>query len=333
MDVEAGGGAVVVGIAFAPGGEDKLAFGAGDGGLEAFGGVRGGIDDGFRKVLRLDEVSVAEDDGALDGVFEFTDVAGPVVEAEAAFGVGGEAFDLTAGADGGAAERSSGRGEDVFGALAEGRDAEGDDVEAVVEIFAEARRLRTSAARSRLVAATMRTSTWRVRVPPTRSNSRCLEDAEELGLQAGGDLADFVEEEGAAVGGFEACPFFCATAPVNEPFSWPKSSLSSRVSVRAAQLMATNGLGGARAEAVDGAGDQFLAGAVSPRIRTTVSSGARRATMPSSLWMAMLSPAMPISAASTRSRRRLFSERRRSRSRSDSRAAAARVATAPRASR
>ena len=36
-------------------------------------------------------------------------------------------------------------------------------------------------------------------------------------------------------------PFFCACAPVNEPFSCPKSSLSSRVSVTAAQLMATKG--------------------------------------------------------------------------------------------
>src|SRR6516225_4099283 len=43
---------------------------------------------------------------------------------------------------------------------------------------------------------------------------------------------------------------FCATskhparrseAPVNEPFSWPNSSLSMRVSGKAAQLIATNG--------------------------------------------------------------------------------------------
>src|ERR1035437_7731918 len=37
-------------------------------------------------------------------------------------------------------------------------------------------------------------------------------------------------------------PRFCWLAPVKEPFSWPKSSLSSRVSASAAQLTATKGL-------------------------------------------------------------------------------------------
>ena len=36
-------------------------------------------------------------------------------------------------------------------------------------------------------------------------------------------------------------PTFFSVAPVNEPFSWPNSSLSRRVSVRAAQLRQTNG--------------------------------------------------------------------------------------------
>ncbi len=36
-------------------------------------------------------------------------------------------------------------------------------------------------------------------------------------------------------------PFFLSTAPVKEPFSWPKSSLSSRLSGRAAQLVAMKG--------------------------------------------------------------------------------------------
>ena len=45
------------------------------------------------------------------------------------------------------------------------------------------------------------------------------------------------------------------------PFSWPKISLSMRVSGIAAQLMATNGLFLRGEELVDGAGDQLLAGA------------------------------------------------------------------------
>ena len=37
------------------------------------------------------------------------------------------------------------------------------------------------------------------------------------------------------------CPLRCVCAPVKEPFSWPNSSLSSRFSGMALQLMATNG--------------------------------------------------------------------------------------------
>ena len=36
-------------------------------------------------------------------------------------------------------------------------------------------------------------------------------------------------------------PGFCLIAPVNAPFSWPNSSLSSRVSVSAPQLTLMNG--------------------------------------------------------------------------------------------
>ena len=56
-------------------------------------------------------------------------------------------------------------------------------------------------------------------------------------------------------------PIFRSVAPVKAPFSWPNSSLSSRVSVSAAQLRQTNGVLAARAGVVDGAGDQFLADA------------------------------------------------------------------------
>ena len=50
-------------------------------------------------------------------------------------------------------------------------------------------------------------------------------------------------------------------APVNEPLTWPNSSLSSRSSGMAAQLTAMNGLVLAPAVIVQGACHQFLAGA------------------------------------------------------------------------
>ena len=60
-------------------------------------------------------------------------------------------------------------------------------------------------------------------------------------------------------------PLRALTAPVNDPLAWPKSSLSSSVSVMAAQLTGTNGPLGALAVGVDGLGDELLAGAALAR--------------------------------------------------------------------
>ena len=55
-----------------------------------------------------------------------------------------------------------------------------------------------------------------------------LEDAEELGLEVERELADLVEEEGAAAARSKA-PTWRASAPVKAPRSWPKSTLSASV--------------------------------------------------------------------------------------------------------
>ena len=56
-------------------------------------------------------------------------------------------------------------------------------------------------------------------------------------------------------------PGFWRSAPVKAPRSWPNSSLSIRPSGRAPQLTRTNGPAGAVRVAVQGGGDQLLAGA------------------------------------------------------------------------
>ena len=61
-------------------------------------------------------------------------------------------------------------------------------------------RLRTSAARSRLVAAMTRTSTRRYVDAADRLDLPSLQRAEKLRLQLERQLADLVEEDGAAVG-------------------------------------------------------------------------------------------------------------------------------------
>ena len=78
-------------------------------------------------------------------------------------------------------------------------------------------------------------------LPPTRRNLPLLQHAQDLDLQHRAHLADLVEEDRPLVGDLDAAPSGCASAPVNEPRMWPKSSESSSVSVSAPQLTATNG--------------------------------------------------------------------------------------------
>src|SRR5258708_31901106 len=67
-----------------------------------------------------------------------------------------------------------------------------------------------------------------------------LQHAQQLLLRAERHLADLVQEDRALVRGFEAT-LMLGHRPVKEPFSWPKSSLSSSVSGSAAQLTFTRG--------------------------------------------------------------------------------------------
>ena len=56
-------------------------------------------------------------------------------------------------------------------------------------------------------------------------------------------------------------PTRCSSAPVKAPLRCPNSSLSIRLSGRAPQLIATNGISARRLWSCSAAGDQFLAGA------------------------------------------------------------------------
>src|ERR1035441_3757170 len=122
-------------------------------------------------------------------------------------------------------------------------------------------------------------------------------------------------------------------APVNEPFSSPNSSLSSSVSVSAAQLIATKGFAARPLCRCSARATSSLPVPLSPSIRTGVSCGATRSIIRSSLRMAALSPTMPVSPAPSRSSSEAFSACRRSTSRTFSSAAAANVPTALKVSR
>ena len=67
-----------------------------------------------------------------------------------------------------------------------------------------------------------------------------LQHPQQLRLQLQRNVADFVEEQRAAVAPARSGRSRCAMAPVNAPFSWPNSSLSSRPVGMAAQFSLTN---------------------------------------------------------------------------------------------
>src|SRR3989441_1024777 len=96
--------------------------------------------------------------------------------------------------------------------------------------------------RSRFVAAIKRTFTGMGSPPPTRSISRSWTDRRILAWSA--RLMSAISSRNSVPP--DACskrPTRRATAPVNAPFSCPKSSLSNKFSGIAAQLTATNGPG------------------------------------------------------------------------------------------
>ena len=86
----------------------------------------------------------------------------------------------------------------------------------------------------------MRTLAFIVRLLPTRSNSRSWSTRSSFTCVAGENSP--ISSRNSVPP--EACsirPLRAAMAPVKAPFSCPNSSLSSRLSLRAAQLTFTNG--------------------------------------------------------------------------------------------
>ena len=86
----------------------------------------------------------------------------------------------------------------------------------------------------------MRTSTRRSRVPPTRRTDRLSSTRSSRGCSSSGSspISSRNSVPPAARSNAPACS---ACAPVNEPFSWPKSSLSIRLGGTAPQSKTTNG--------------------------------------------------------------------------------------------
>ena len=97
----------------------------------------------------------------------------------------------------------------------------------------------TSFSRDWCVAATTRTSIGIDSDPPTRSNFRSWSTRNNLTCMDSG-TSPISSKKRVPPLAISNRPLRCAAAPVNDPFSWPNSSLSSSDSGNAAQLIAVN---------------------------------------------------------------------------------------------
>ena len=139
----------------------------------------------------------------------------------------------------------------VLQALAQRRQAQREDAQPVVEVLAEAP-LGDGLLQIDVRRGQQRTSTLHRAVAPHRLERPLLEHAQQLGLQLERQLADLVEQQRAAVGHLEA-PGAVRVAPVKAPFTWPKSSLSSRLCGDRRAVDGDEGRPARGARAVDGA--------------------------------------------------------------------------------
>jgi len=200
-----------------------------------------------------------EDDRAFDEVLEFPDIAGPRPGHQGAKGVGRDGGDGPVHEAAVFADEVAGEGGDVLGMVAEGRGGEGEDFEAVIQVAAEevvAHHLGEVAVGGGDEADVDGDGFGAAEA----FKGLLLEGAEELGLEFEGNVADFIEEEGAVVGHFEAADLLAERAGEGAAFVAEEFAFEEAGGDGGA-VESDEGLGGAGAEAMDGAGDEFLAGA------------------------------------------------------------------------
>ena len=97
-----------------------------------------------------------------------------------------------------------------------------------------------------------------------------------------------------------------SVAPVNDPFSWPNSSDSSRVSGSAAQFTVMKGLPRRGERSCSAFATSSLPVPLSPWTSTVLETGAICSILTSTSWIAALSPMIPVRSCS---RRRSISRR------------------------
>ena len=206
---------------------------------------RGGDPLGER--VGLDQVRRPEDRAALHRVAQLAHVARPRVVAQHVLTARARASARGApAARQKKARKRRASAQDVLGPLAQRRHATPRRPRAGSRDPRGSGPPRRPRSRSRLVAATTRTSARRVRVSPTRSNSRSCRKRRSFAW-SGGAISPISSRKSVPPSAASTRPGWSRTAPVKAPRAWPKSSLASSSPDSVGQFTTTNGPLAARA--------------------------------------------------------------------------------------
>ena len=221
--------------------------------------------------------AVAQDHRPLDVVLQLADVARPVVLAQQPHRLGVDPADLAAVLLGVALQEELDQRRDVLAALAQGRQVDRDDVEPVVQVLAEpagvdlVEQVAVGGGDDPGVDLDGAGVADPLELP-------LLQDAEQLDLELGRGAVDLVEEDAAGVRGLEpAGPVVDGAG--ERPLDVAEQLALEQALGQGAAVDADVGAGVARAEVVDGAGDQLLAG---PGLADDQDAGARRGDLAAS---------------------------------------------------
>ncbi len=204
-------------------------------------------------------VAFGENDPALHDVLQFADVAGPVIAVEHIDDRTGEAAHIFAADFAVFFEKKVGELEDVTLALAQRGDVDGEDVQAVKQVFSEA-----AFGGHLLQVAVGGGDDADVDFGGVRAADAfefaLLQHAQKFDLNGRRNLADLVEKQRAAVGQFEAALAVGGGAG-ERAFHVAEEFAFNEIFGQRGAVGLDKGLVGAVAVVVDGVGDEFLAGA------------------------------------------------------------------------
>ena len=202
--------------------------------------------------------SAGERRGAAHAVFEFAHIAGEGAMRHHVERLGRKVM-VDAVFLGKLFEKTRGENPNVAGTFAQGRRQQGHDIDAVIKIGAEIA-LRDGFLEIAIGGADDAHIDFERLGPADALKFALLQHAQQLGLERGGDFADLVEEQGAAMRQFETADALADGAREGALFVTEQFGFDDAFRQRRA-IDLDEGVFGARRIFVNGAGEQLLAGA------------------------------------------------------------------------